>query len=189
MSIVTNLLDKLHFIGAIHSQVISFKSRLFRIPIHTANGSRQRTAESSILRNPLEEHTSKPKEESPWRGEKKMARQGPVGLRDFTRSPEFLSNEEQTIIRSIIFVQNGTPRNVLRKTHGIDENGDIEQIFTVTDLLDDSRYLVESMGSGYRLYFPLDRGEVIVELASEADLPTIAHDLGRRFSELGARAF
>jgi hypothetical protein len=34
MSIVTNLLGKLHFIGAMQSKVISFESRLLRIPIH-----------------------------------------------------------------------------------------------------------------------------------------------------------
>jgi hypothetical protein len=60
---------------------------------------------------------------------------------------------------------------------------------TVTDLLDHGRYLVKPIESGYRLFFPLNEGEVIVELASEADLPTIAHDLGRRFAELGIHAF
>ena len=34
MSIVTNLMGKLHFIGAIQSKVVSFESRLPSVPIH-----------------------------------------------------------------------------------------------------------------------------------------------------------
>ena len=52
----------------------------------------------------------------------------------------------------------------------------------VTDLLDHAWYLVEAIESGYRLFFHLDKGEVVVELAPEADLPTIAQDLTRRIA-------
>lgn len=44
MSIVTNLMGKLHFIGAIQSKVISFESRLLSVPIHVPHlrfGSRR----------------------------------------------------------------------------------------------------------------------------------------------------
>ena len=56
------------------------------------------------------------------------------------------------------------------------------QVMTVTNLLDHTWYLVEAIESGYRLFFHLDEGEVVVELAPEADLPTIAQDLTRRIA-------
>jgi len=108
-----------------------------------------------------------------------MAKQTTEVLHDSGISSEFPLNEKQSVIRSILLARNGSTRYLLRNSQGNEEFG---QIMEVTDLLDHTWYLVQAHRSGYRLFFHLDEGEVVVELAAEADLPTIAQDLMRRMA-------
>jgi hypothetical protein len=87
-----------------------------------------------------------------------------------------------TNIRSIVFVRYGLPSSIPSNTVRGREAGDFEQTLTVTDLMDNSQYRVERIESGYRILFPFGEGQVVVELDSEVDLPTVAHDLARRFA-------
>jgi hypothetical protein len=117
-----------------------------------------------------------------------MAKQATVALEAFTGSPDSLLSDER-IVRSIVFVRNTMCGNVLLETYRTREDGKNGHVFRVTDLLDCNQYLVEPIESGYRLFFRVNGGEVIVELASEADLPTIAQELGRQFAESDAQTF
>jgi hypothetical protein len=109
-----------------------------------------------------------------------------VSLENFTSAQEFLLSDDR-IIRSIVFVRNGLVGNALPKQYRGHENGDNRHIFEVTDLLDNNQYLVEPIESGYRLYFQINGFKVTVEVASGADLPDIAQDLGRRLAESDAQ--
>ena len=112
-----------------------------------------------------------------------MAKQTTIEvLHDSGISSEFLPNEKQSVIRSILLVRNGSTRYLLRNSQEPGGNEEFGQVMAVTDLLDHAWYLVEAIESGYRLFFHLDKGEVVVELAPEADLPTIAQDLTRRIA-------
>jgi len=116
-----------------------------------------------------------------------MAKQTTIEvLHDSGISSEFLPNEKQSVIRSIFLVRNGSTRYLLRNSQEPGGNEEFGQVMAVTDLLDHAWYLVEAIESGYRLFFHLDEGEVVVELAPEADLPTIAQDLTRRIGGLNS---
>jgi len=89
-------------------------------------------------------------------------------------------NPKRDVIRSILLVKNGSMQYLLRNSREVERNGEFEQLWTVTDLLNQTWYMVEAHGSGYRLFFHLDEGEVVVELAPEADLPNAIEDVMRR---------
>jgi len=91
-------------------------------------------------------------------------------------------DEKRSVIRSILIVRRGSTRYLLRNSQDFKRDEGCGQMMTVTDLLDYTWYLVEAHESGYRLFFHLDDGEIVVELAPEADLPNIAEDLTRRIA-------
>lgn len=111
-----------------------------------------------------------------------MAKQTTEVLHESGISSESPPNEKQSVIRSIFLVRNGSTRYLLRNSREPRGNEEFGQMMAVTNLLDHTWYLVEALDSGYRLFFHLDEGEIVVELAPEADLPTIAHDLARRIA-------
>ena len=115
-----------------------------------------------------------------------MSKQAMVTLENFTISSEFLLSDDR-IIRSIVFVRDSLDGNTLPALYKSHEDGDNGHIFEVTDLLDNNRYLVEQIVPGYRLFFEFNGFKVIVEVASEADLPDVAQDLGRQFAESHAQ--
>jgi len=115
-----------------------------------------------------------------------MSKQAMADLENFTSSSEFLLSDER--IRSIVFVRNSLWGNTLSGPYRTHQNGNKRHIFAVTDLLENNQYLVEPLESGYRLYFQLNGAEVMVEVASEADVSNVGQDLGRRLVHSDAQS-
>ncbi|HXZ98629.1 MAG TPA: hypothetical protein VED24_04605 [Candidatus Acidoferrum sp.] len=95
---------------------------------------------------------------------------------------EFPPSEKRSVIRSILLVRNGSTSYLFRNSKDSKAETRIGDLLAVTNLLDRTWYLVEAHESGYRLFFHLNDGEMVVELAPEADLSSIADDLTRRIS-------
>jgi hypothetical protein len=98
-------------------------------------------------------------------------------------SSELAPSEKRSVIRSIFIVRNGSTRCLFCNPKNSKADGKIGELMAVTDLLNCTWYLVEAHESGYRLFFHLNDGEMVVELAPEADLSSIAEDLARRISK------